>query len=80
MNFDGSAVITAVTAVMSLSSGAVVLYQRATAADLRLLIEQTRNAIIEHINGKYVRKEQCPFRDETVNALLDLLQKDKGIS
>jgi len=76
MNFDGGAVVAAVTAAVGVSSGAVVLYQRATVAELRLLIEQTRTAIITHINGQYMRKENCPFREETVHSLLALLRKD----
>ena len=76
MNFDGGAVVAAVTAVVGVSSGAVVLYQKATSAEMRLLIERMRREIIEHINGKYMKREECPFREETVHSLLLLLRKD----
>lgn len=77
MDFTGSAAVAAVMAVVGLSSGAVVLYQRSVAFELRLHIEQVKNTIIEQITNKnYVRREECPFREETVHSLLRLLRKD----
>lgn len=76
MALDGGVVIAAVTAVVGMSSGAIVLYQKANSAEMRLLIERMRREIIEHINGKYMKREDCPFREETIHSLLKLLRKD----
>ena len=75
---DGGAIIAAVTIVISLSSGAVVLYVRATTAELRTEIGRTRADIIEHINNTYVRKKECVLLESATHTLIESLRHEVG--
>lgn len=77
---DGGTIITALSGAIGLSSGAVVLYVRATSAELRQELELARRGIIEHINGQYVRKDHCLLREEVIHARIDSLRHENGLT
>jgi hypothetical protein len=80
INLDGGTIVAAMTGVVSLSSGAIALYVRATRAELRAESEKTRREIIDHINTSYVRKDHCALREEGFRELLAGVRRDAGFA
>jgi hypothetical protein len=51
----------------------VGLQNRALLAEVRKELAETENRVLDRVNGKYVRSQECPLREAAIREHLEVL-------